>query len=144
MNRAETYAALIGSPAAGELAAMLGSITEAWDDAVDGAGTDGLSEAFRLALCELPKNAAYQAHPEIVSTLLLHASINWHIANAFEAAGETDGLEIAHVLRYMGASVVAHLAFLDGGMARAVDAGVAAWKMTTKEPVADYIREHVK
>lgn len=117
---------LKGNESAIELAFIIGTITQVWDDLIDQDkpvhGSD-INAAFMAAMIDLPRNAFYQQFFHELQPIIENFIINWLMANQFEAKGDRHGLSLAYVLKADIADFVIRLMTIIGGVEYAAKRG---------------------
>ena len=90
---------------------MIVDLAQAWDDLVDRdkeIDEPTINNAFLIALVYLPMNPFYQHIQHAVAPMWITVVSAFEAANKFEREKDPHGLEIAHVLRYTGAQIIAY------------------------------------
>ena len=107
---------LQGNGLAVSLCETLFTISQVWDDLIDGdpVEDDAVNEAFWLALVALPRNDFYRQHFLDLQPLVQAAITDWLTANELEVRDE-GAKHLAFVLRDSLTSVVTQCALLVGG-----------------------------
>ena len=132
--------ALRGDEPAVEFIELLGTISQVWDDLVDGdpAEADDINRAFRLALIAVPQNLFYQAYQHKLVPVMDAAILDWMTATALERRSE-QGAGLAYVLRDSLAGVVVYCAQLLGGTEWAMEVAPRVRLEIHDETFADYM-----
>lgn len=132
--------ALKGDEPAVEFIETLGTISQVWDDLVDGDTVSGemVSKAFMLALVTLPENLFYQAYRERLTPVMESAILDWMTATAIERQGRA-AAQLAYVLRDSLAGVVVYCASLLGGTEWAMEVAPKVRGEIHDEPFEDYV-----
>ena len=131
----ENYAAI-------EFFLSLWRVTQVWDDLVDGdkaITNDQISEAFRLALVEIPRNPFYVHHQHTLTPLVLNMILQWQDANVLERQSEHDK-HLAFGLRAGILQIIPVCAYLIGGADWAAQQG-PQMRRIYQEKLVDFMRE---
>lgn len=89
-----------------------------WDDLIDkdkAVADDEIHAVFWDLLIGLPADKFYQAHLGLLSSTLVNAMVNWHIANKLEREGDEKDKSIAFILRGAYIDVLSASALVVGG-----------------------------
>ena len=76
-------------------------VSELWDDLIDkdkDRSNNEITDAFRIALCELPMNPFYRANIGILGPVIQNVCVAYDVANQIEA-GDSKRKEVAFWLR---------------------------------------------
>lgn len=135
--------ALDGHAEAIEFVDLLGSISQTWDDLIDGdcdVSPDAINGMMWRALVELPNNPFYARHFSRLNTLVQQVIIDWHSANVLEA-GDTADKRVSFILRDSLAGVIVHCAYLIGGYEWANQVAPVVRRYIHDEDFAAYVGE---
>lgn len=130
---------LKGNPEAVEFCQTLGTISQAWDDAIDAGITSGISGAFVGALITLPANAFYREHIAQLQPLIQASIIDWLTANELERGSPHDKT-LAFVLRDSLTAVVIQCAAIVGGLPWAIANAPRIRRAMQQEPLSHYLK----
>lgn len=137
---------LLGHSSAIEFAELLGQITQAWDDIIDGdnpeLSKEEINAAFWNLFVALPRNEFYRQHFDTLNPLLQAAIVDWWDSNELQKSPRVTDKAAAYVLRDTLTTVVIHCARLIGGYSwmREVSLRVRNWLYI--EDVNDFVKEH--
>ncbi|MGH8444914.1 MAG: hypothetical protein ACREVL_06580 [Solimonas sp.] len=134
---------LRGNAAAIEFCLLLGSVSQTWDDLIDGdkpVTAQQINAAFFKALIQIPANRFYRIHFASLQPLMQAAAYDWLAANELERGG-ADEQALAYVLRDSLVAVVTQCAALVGGHGWAIDHAAAIRRYFHDEPAAEYVRK---
>lgn len=144
-EQARRLLALLGGDAQGQqalaLCDALFGISQVWDDLVDAdraVSPEAVSQAFWLALVEIPANPFWQRHQAELRPLLAAAIAAWQDANELERGPEHERT-LAFVLRDMLTSVACHCAYLLGGYPWQRRVSPDVRRLLHDEPLSDYL-----
>jgi hypothetical protein len=118
------------------------AIVETWDDLVDGdkpVPEGAINSAFHKALIDLPRNAFYRQHFNVLNPLIESAILDWTAANVMEHRRDGDDLRRAYVLRSNIFNLTTMAARIIGGVEWGQQVAVKQWSML--EPWAEYSKE---
>lgn len=124
---------------------MIVDLAQAWDDIIDQDKPyteHAVNNAFLIALVYLPMNPFYQRIQRDVLPMWLTIVAAYEAANKFEREKDAHGLELAHVLRYTGAQIVAYMIMVCVGAEKAREIIPEMWKTVADERFGDYLKEH--
>lgn len=136
-----------GNADAVRLCLDLVKITDIWDDLIDGdklVSGARIDAAFMRMLVELPANDFFVAHRARLLPVMVSAILNWKIANAYEATGRLELLEISHNMRYGIFDVLLAVVTICGGWEWAAEVGPELRTRMQKDRLLPYLREHSK
>jgi len=143
MNREILTPILMGNEDAIAFVLDLWNVVCTWDDLVDKdkPRTDAeINAAFETALIDLPRNAFYAEHFNILNPLVASAILDWHTSNALNAAGGEQNVREAFHLRCSGYDIVTMSAKLIGGNELAIAANASLRTVQNEWP--DYAKKH--
>jgi hypothetical protein len=116
-----------------------------WDDLVDKdheVTEADINRAFEIALCDLPANPLYAALQQRFIPLWQIVIANYTVSNLYERAEDDYGLEISHVLRHEGGSIMVYAMIVVLGRRRAEELAAVLWKDIVDNRLIDYKKEH--
>lgn len=130
---------LLKDEGAADLVEALGSISQAWDDAIDsGSTTVLLSRAFTLALVGLPEMPFYREHRERLLPLMRASIIDWLAANELERGSHHDRT-LAFTLRDSLIGVVQECVVITRGLDFAITNAATLRRAFHDEPLDQYL-----
>lgn len=144
-----------GNTDAIQFCAMIVDMVAVYDDVIDKDNenhTDlAVHSMMHNALFGLPYNKFYQANFALLNPLLMNSIANWRIANELEAMSKTvkdDGtnysyedLSISFIIRSSYADILRMVAFITGGDAHSIQAGIEIRRYVHAEGLAAYLTE---
>jgi hypothetical protein len=140
-----------GNVAARDMAVKLSQLANLWDDIVD--KDEGITEAdvnlaFEMALVHLPANPFYASIQQHILPLWLTAISGFRVANLYEKAKDSRGLEIGHNLRFVGGHIIAYAMMVcfaaHPQRSEKLDEFLPQmWKLWVNERFDDYVKEHL-
>ena len=132
---------LLGNVAAVHFIVRVFRALHIWDDLIDKDKTitdDEIHSVFWDLLIVLPTDPFYTANHAFLSSTLMNAIINWHIANKLEREGDEKDKSIAFILRGAYIDLLSAAAFVVGGMAWAQEIGPAIRRWAHAETFDEY------
>ena len=117
-------------------------IAHLWDDLIDRDNfrtSEDISEAFRIALVDIPKNPFYLAHIGDLRPLMMNVILQWSDANVLEKGDREDRAK-AYMLKASVLQLFNYCAYLIGGPAWAFEVGPGL-RHLYGEFIDDYIGE---
>lgn len=143
-----------GNQEAVQFCAMVWDMVAAYDDIIDrDVEFDGLAvhSMMHSALFGLPYNRFYQTNFALLNPLMMNAVANWRIANELEAQNKhTEGdepvntyadLQISFIIRSSYVDILRMVAFITGGDAHSIQAGIEIRRYVHAEGFAAYLKE---
>jgi hypothetical protein len=125
--------------------AAIVDLAQTWDDLVDRdkpVTEAQVNNAFLIALVYLQCNPFYRKIQDQVLPMWLTTVSSFEAANKFEREKDEHGLEIAHVLRYAGAQIIAYAIHVCVGPEQARQFVPEMWKIAADERFDAYRKEH--
>lgn len=118
----------------------LGSVSQAWDDLVDGdkIGVDRINRAFFDALVTIPANPFFAQYRAFLLPVQQSIIFDWFDANCLES-GDSHDKTIAFVLRDSLVTIVVQCAYLIGGYEHAKKVGPDIRRHFFDETLKEYI-----
>jgi hypothetical protein len=95
-------------------------------------------------LIGLPADKFYQAHLGLLSSTLVNAVVNWHIANKLEREGNEKDRSIAFILRGAYIDVLSASALIVGGLDWAREIGPDIRRWAHEETFDQYLNNFAK
>ena len=133
---------LKGNFAAVKLCLDLVFIAHVWDDLYDKdrerTGED-ISNAFRIALVEIPENPFYIQNLSDLRPLMMNVILQWQDANVLEHGNDHDK-HMAYMLRAGIVQVISYCAYLIGGVEYAKEVGPDIRRLY-EEGLQDFLKE---
>lgn len=93
------------------------------------------------ALFGLPYNKFYTANFALLNPLLMNSISNWRIANELEHVNTYTDLPISFIIRSSYVDILRMVAFITGGDAHSIDAGIELRKYIHAEGLEAYLAE---
>jgi hypothetical protein len=134
---------LKGNLQAAEFVAQVIDCLHVWDDLIDRdkpVSDIAINDTFYKLLVLIPQNEFYQTHFRHLNPIIVNAITNWHVANRLEAEGSEYQTRIAYILRSTYVDLTTQCALLIGGVAHAVEVGLANRLFTHKETYEGYLK----
>ena len=138
--------AVKGNADALEFLRAIAKVLHLWDDLVDrdkAIADATIHEAFGLALIDLPRNAFYRRHFEVLNAVLLNAIVNWRIATTMERNDAPDrrpyDFATAFILRSSYVDLLTMSATLIGGVEWGAAMGPEIHRWAHQEGMATYL-----
>lgn len=136
--------AFLGNQHAVDLVLLLASIAHTWDDLIDRdrpVSPQAIHRAFTQAVIDLNLNPFFRRHCTTLLPVLQTGILNWHAANALEADGRKESLEVAHVVRCAIGDVVLLIAALCGGHEHAMQHADGLRMLVQQDSLDSYLRD---
>ncbi len=144
MNESEfLYQVLKGEQNAVNLCITLGSISQTWDDLVDGDNhvpAEAINNMMWNALVAIPSNPFYRAHEPQLAPIVQMAISDWLDSNVL-SEGSPHDKTLAYVLRDRLSSVVVQCALIIGGHAWMQQVGPEVRRNLQRETLTEYLAE---
>ena len=126
--------------------AAIVDLAQIWDDLIDRdkpVDERTVNHSFLIALVYLQCNPFYRQIQDQVIPMWLTTVSAFEAANKFEREKDEHGLEIAHVLRYSGAQIIAYAIHVCVGEEKARQYVPEMWKTVADERFDAYRKEHL-
>jgi hypothetical protein len=123
---------------------MILDIVSTYDDVIDRDvefNEQAVHSMMHNALFGLHYNKFYQANFNLLNGLMLNSVTNWRIANELERGNTLSDLHIAFIIRSSYADVLRMVAFIVGGDAHGLQAGIELRRYVHAEGMDSYLRE---
>ncbi len=124
--------------------AAIVDLAQTWDDLVDRdkpVDEAQINNAFLIALVYLQANPFYQSIQPQVLPMWLTTVSSFEAANKFEREKDEHGVELAHMLRYAGAQIIAYAIHMCVGPVKAREYIPEMWKTVADERFEAYRQE---
>jgi len=132
-----------GNTDAVNLCVNLTFVCHLWDDLYDGdrqRTPQEISDAFRVALFDIPTNPFYIAYGLHLKPLILNAILCWQDANILEVSSNPHDQHLAYGLRAAFLQIFNYCAYLIGGSEWAREVGPDIRRIY-EEPLQDFTQE---
>jgi len=133
---------LLGNPEAIQFVVRVFRALHVWDDLIDRdkpLTDDEINSVFWDLLVVLPTDPFYTRNIALLSSTLVNAIINWHVANKLEREGDDKDKSIAFILRGAYIDLLSASAFIVGGMQWAQKIGPAIRRWAHEETFDEYM-----
>lgn len=144
-----------GNADAIQFCAMIWDMVATYDDIIDKDNPEhndlAVHSMMHNALFGLPYNKFYMTNFALLNPLLMNSIANWRIANELEASNKhTAGAEpvnmyadlsISFIIRSSYADILRMVAFITGGDAHSIQAGIEIRRYVHAEGLAAYLTE---
>lgn len=124
---------------------MLWNMVAIYDDIIDGDNPDHsdihVHSMMYDALFGLPANTFYMKNFALLNPLMMNAVANWRVANEMERANESADLPISFIIRSSYVDILRMVAFITGGDAHSIQAGVELRRYVHAEGLDAYLEE---
>jgi hypothetical protein len=123
---------------------LLAEIAHTWDDLIDRdvlVPQAAIHRAFTNAVVRFNLNPYFRRYCDRLLPVLQTGILNWHAANALEADGRRECLEVAHVIRCAMGDVALLMAELAGGHEHAKRHAAGLRMLVQQDSLADYLRD---
>lgn len=132
---------LLGHAPAVDYCIVLGSISQAWDDIIDGdkeITANAVNRAFFDALVTLPANPFFIQYRSLLLPVQQAIIFDWFDANQLES-GDSHDKSIAFILRNSLVTIVVQCAYLVGGYEHAKEVGPEIRRYFFDETLEEYM-----
>ena len=133
---------LLGNPEAIQFVVRVFRALHVWDDLIDRdkpLTDDEINSVFWDLLVVLPTDPFYTRNIALLSSTLVNAIVNWHVANKLEREGDDKDKSIAFILRGAYIDLLSTSAFIVGGMRWAQEIGPAIRRWAHEETFDEYM-----
>jgi hypothetical protein len=133
---------LLGNTEAIQFVVRVFRALHVWDDLIDRdkpLTDDEINSVFWDLLVVLPTDPFYTRNIALLSSTLVNAIINWHVANKLEREGDDKDKSIAFILRGAYIDLLSTSAFIVGGMRWAQEIGPAIRRWAHEETFDEYM-----
>ena len=133
---------LLGNTEAIQFVVRVFRALHVWDDLIDRdkpLTDDEINSVFWDLLVVLPTDPFYTRNIALLSSTLVNAIINWHVANKLERDGDDKDKSIAFILRGAYIDLLSTSAFIVGGMRWAQEIGPAIRRWAHEETFDEYM-----
>ena len=133
---------LLGNTEAIQFVVRVFRALHVWDDLIDRdkpLTDDEINSVFWDLLVVLPTDPFYTRNIALLSSTLVNAIINWHVANKLERDGDDKDKSIAFILRGAYIDLLSASAFIVGGMQWAQEIGPAIRRWAHEETFDEYM-----
>lgn len=93
------------------------------------------------ALFGLPYNSFYQTNFALLNPIMLNSVANWRMANELEKTKALPDLHIAFIIRSSYSDILRMVAFIVGGDAHSIQAGIELRRYVHAEGMESYLKE---
>ena len=128
-----------------QFCAMIIDIVATYDDLIDKDNPDlndgAIHAMMHSALFGLPHNKFYMDNFNLLNPIMLNSVANWRIANELERVNTLSDLNIAFIIRSSYADVIRMVAFICGGDAHSIQAGIEIRRYVHAEGMDSYLKE---
>lgn len=133
---------LLGNTEAIQFVVRVFRALHVWDDLIDRdkpLTDDEINSVFWDLLVVLPTDPFYVRNLALLSSTLVNAIVNWHVANKLEREGDDKDKSIAFILRGAYIDLLSASAFIVGGMSWAQEIGPAIRRWAHEETFDEYM-----
>lgn len=141
-----------GNQEAVQFCAMIWDMVATYDDVIDKDNPEHndlqVHSMMHSALFGLPYNRFYQTNFALLNPLLMNSIANWRIANELEAQSKNPehvntfaDLSISFIIRSSYADILRMVAFITGGDAHSIQAGIEIRRYVHAEGLDAYLKE---